>query len=140
MPVKSRKTDVIVCDFHHAKDRICAILNINSYSVMLPHYQALVKFLGKYKDDNFYAIFTDEEQAKIEAGEKEVSGLCIYTLAYVKLFAKGRKKARYKHIYKIMRTNRSNYEYYIQRKNVKTNRLKYLYRRVNERYESINNA
>lgn len=92
MPVKSKKTDVIVCDFHHAKDRICAVLNATSYSTMLPHYKALVTFLGKYKDDNFYAVSTDEEQAKIEAGEKEVSGLAIYTLAYVKLFVKGRKR------------------------------------------------
>ncbi len=140
MPVKNYKTDVIVCDFHHAKDRVCAVLNSNSYSTMLPHYKALIRFSEKYKDDSFYAVFTDEEQEKIEAGEKDVSGLCIFTMAYVKLFVKGKKRARYKHIYKIARTNQNTYKYYIQRNNVKTNRIKYLYRRFNERYEPINNT
>lgn len=139
MPVKNAKTDVIICDFHHAKDRVCAVLNKNSYSTMLPHYRALIRFSKKYTDDNFYAVFTDEEQAQIEAGEKDVSGLCIFTMAYVKLFVKGEKRKRYKHIYKIMRTNQTSYKYYIQRNNVKTNRIKYLYRRFNERYEPINN-
>ena len=140
MPVKNCKTDVIICDFHHARDRICAVLNYNSYSDMLPHYKALIRFSEKYKDDNFYAVFTDEEQQKIEAGEKNVSGLCIFTMAYVKLFVKGKKRARYKHIYKITRTNQNTYKYYIQRNNVKTSRIKYLYRRFNERYEPINNT
>lgn len=138
MPVKNYKTDVVVCDFHHARDRICAVLNKNSYSTMLPHYSALIRFTEKYKDNNYYAVFTDEEQAKIEAGEKDVSGLCIFTMAYVKLFVKGKKRGKYKHIYKIMRTNQNSYKYYIQRNNVKTNRIKYLYRRFNERYQPIN--
>jgi len=80
MPVKNYRTDVIVCDFHHAKDRICAILNKNSFNQMQPHYKALIRFLGKYTDKYYYAVFTDEEQALIEANQKEISGLCIYTM------------------------------------------------------------
>lgn len=140
MPVKNHKVDFIVCDFHHAKDRICAISNKDSYKDMLPHYNALIRYTKKYKDDNFYAVFTDEEQAKIEAGEKDVSGLCIFTLAYVKLYVKGKKRDSYKHIYKIKNTNQSTYKYYIQRSDVKTSSIKYLYRRFNERYEPVNNT
>lgn len=140
MPVKIWNTDVIVCDLHHSKNRICSITNPHSSASMLTHYQSLVRYQKKYKDNYFYLLLNDKSQKSIEKGETYVRGLSIYTFQYIKLYQKKYSRQNYKHVYRIMRSNRHSYPRYIQKAYVKVDRLKYLYRRVDERYEPINNT
>lgn len=136
LPISKRHVCYMVSEYTPTMRKIQFMTADDIYSKFYAKHQ-MVKFTGNHKRDTYYAVLTDEQKKELDAGQKEINTFCMFSIKFVKLFWK-KTFMKYKHVYQIADTSQFTYKFTIIKQNVETRRLKYVYRRINNRLKPVN--